>query len=184
MIKWLPRILFIIVLILGFQIVYDWMKGRPDDPVEEGWILYTAPEDLFEVQFPHEPRVTKDSFALLDEDEMKFHVYVAFDKGERGYIVRVVHYGDSPNVGRPDFLYQVAYQILNVEREALLRDIVETPIQGYPGITFTVREGELVQAHRAVQRGKTVYLITHADVLSRYEPLRFDRFVETFTLLD
>ncbi len=184
--KILHRLLIAAVVVWGGILVYDSFskEKEPSDLTESEWIIYTSEEDLFVVQLPAVPEVTKESFGLESPNEFDLHVHTAIDWKGGEFAIYAVHYSDLPNVQRDDFLLQVIYQVLNISRANLLRDIEESPLQGHKGYTLTMRQGDRVVGYLAVQRGGVVYMVGYSDTVVDYDPDRFLRFSETFRLLE
>jgi hypothetical protein len=186
--KWPTYLLFLLAVLLVWRFFSHLLQptsvSTPGDPIAADWIYYQSTEDHFEIQLPHEPVIKRESFGLQSNDEMRINLYAAAGPNEEGYIVRVVHYKEVENLHREDFLLQVVYQILHIDRDNLLKDLEETSVQGRPAYAFTIRDGTHYLGNLVVQQGMTIYLISYLEELSQFDEKRFARYWQTFQLLE
>ena len=191
MLNLIIRVLLVVILILGGRLLYkggalDWLFDRQVEEVEEGWIRFVPDDGVFQVDLPDEPEKMSETFSLGDaqKSEIRHTVYSVEDRDGRVYMVRVVDYASPLLDNAKELLLQVMVELFTLSRSHQLLDWSEGAHQGYETVSFSVDNRGVTAEHYGVHVGQRIYLLSHVDTTNRYDTKRYERFIQSFWVLE
>jgi len=149
------------------------------------WVEYTSKLSRFRASFPELPQTDSKAINIPGEDNVKaaLHLFVSELPDQSTIMIKVTRFPEDYQVNDVTFqLKETMNEILNANKQNVLRDILETTWQEKPALNFEIQNREIRLMAKSVYANHSIYTIIYAARIAEFDQRVFDHFLETFVI--